>query len=66
MTQPHHTSAIEASTNATVGLLASWGFTYYGLPLYGLSPSPAVAVEITAWYFVLSFVRSYVIRRVFN
>tara|TARA_R100001530_G_scaffold13727_4_gene12572 strand:- start:433 stop:630 length:198 start_codon:yes stop_codon:yes gene_type:complete len=59
-------SFFEAKTNALVGLLVSWLFTYYGLPLFGLTPSPVAATGITAVYFFLSFVRSYLLRRVFN
>ena len=32
-------SAVEALTNAVVGLLVSWGVTYWCLPFWGLAPS---------------------------
>ena len=66
MTQSRRMSFFEAKTNALVGLLVSWLFTFYGLPLFGLSPSPVAATGITAIYFLLSFTRSYVLRRIFN
>jgi len=59
-------SLVEANTNAVVGLVVSWCFTYWGLPLFGLEPSPVEATQITAVYFFLSVGRSYVLRRVFN
>ena len=59
-------SFVEAKSNAVVGLLVSWLFTFLCLPLFGLEPSPLEATGITACYFVLSLGRSYVLRRVFN
>lgn len=57
--------AIEALTNATIGLAVSWAATYWALPLWGLTPSPSASVGITAMFFILSFARSYVLRRLF-
>ena len=31
-------SFVEAKTNAVVGLVASWLFTFFCLPLFGLEP----------------------------
>lgn len=59
-------SFIEAKSNAITGLIVSWLFTYYGLPLFGIKPDPLQATWITACYFCLSLGRSYVIRRIFN
>jgi len=63
--QSRRMSFIEAKTNAIVGLLVSWLFTYLCLPLFGLEPSMLEATWITGCYFVLSMARSYVLRRVF-
>ena len=57
--------ATEAMCNAVVGLLVSWAATYWLFPLWGFTPSPAAAFEITLTFFVLSFVRSYLLRRLF-
>jgi hypothetical protein len=54
--------AAEAATNAALGLLVSWAVTYYALPMWGLTPSPMASVQITALYFVISFVRAWAIR----
>lgn len=64
--QTKRMSFVESETNAVVGLVISWAFTYWGLPLFGLEPSPYEATQITAVYFVLSVVRSYILRRIFN
>lgn len=66
MRQSKFTSMVEAKVNAVVGLTVSWLFTFYGLPLFGIEPSVSQATWITAAYFLLSFGRSYVLRRVFN
>lgn len=66
MTQSRAMSFIEAKTNAVVGLIVSWLFTMYGLPLFGLTPTPADATAITGAYFILSVARSYSLRRAFN
>ena len=59
-------SAIEANANAVVGLSVSWAFTYYGLQLFGFHPTVGEATWITGVYFVLSALRCYVVRRIFN
>lgn len=59
-------SLIESVTNAVVGLIVSYLFTYFALPLFGFAPEPHVAVIVTACYFGLSTLRSYVLRRLFN
>lgn len=58
--------ALEALTNAVVGLLVSWAITYAALPWWGLTPTPAGAAGITAMYFFVSAARSFVIRRIFR
>ncbi|MBS8228346.1 DUF7220 family protein [Vannielia litorea] len=58
--------AIEAATNALVGLVMSWAGTYLVLPLWGLHPSIAQSAGITAMFFCLSFARSYVLRLMFR
>jgi|TARA_R110000824_G_scaffold314911_1_gene501814 hypothetical protein len=59
-------SFIEATTNAVVGLIISWVFTYWGLPLFDIHPSLPQAAGITACYFFLSIGRAYVLRRGFE
>jgi len=66
MSQSRRMSFIEAKTNAVTGLVVSFLFTLYGLPLFGLEPSVSASAGVTACYFFLSMGRSYVLRRVFD
>jgi hypothetical protein len=59
-------SFFEANANSIIGLIISWLFTFYGLPLFGMEPDPFQATAITACYFFLSLGRSYITRRIFN
>ena len=63
---PHMISAVEALTNAVVGLIVSWAVTYYALPLWGLTPSASASAGITAVYFAVSFTRAWIIRELFR
>jgi hypothetical protein len=58
--------AVEALTNAVVGLAVSWGVTFWALPLWGLAPTAGQAASITAMYFGLSFVRGWIVRAMFR
>lgn len=58
--------ALEAITNALVGLLISWAGTWLVLPLWGLHPSAGQSAAITAMFFGLSFARSLALRLVFR
>lgn len=59
-------SALEAFTNAAIGLLISWIATWTLLPLFGLHPGPGQSAGIVGLFFCLSFIRSYVLRRLFR
>lgn len=59
-------NALEAFTNAAVGLLVSWAATYWILPTWGLTPSASASAGITGMFFCLSFTRALVIRTVFE
>lgn len=64
--QSRRASFVEAQANAIVGLVISWLFTFFALPLFGLTPNAVEATGITAAYFCLSVARSYVLRRLFE
>lgn len=67
MTQTRTLSFIEAKTNAVLGLVISWLFTYYGLPyIIGTEPTTQEASIITLSYFLLSLGRGYFVRRFFE
>ena len=53
--------ALEALTNAVIGLLVSWAATFFVLGY-----TPAQSVAITAMFFGLSFTRSWAIRAAFR
>lgn len=53
--------AIEALTNAAVGLVVSWAAT-----LLVLGYTPAQSAAITAMFFGLSFTRAWIIRAAFR
>lgn len=52
---------LEAFTNAGVGLLVSWAATFF---ILGYTAAGSAAV--TAMFFVLSFARAWVLRRIFR
>ena len=54
-------SALEAIVNAAVGLIVSWSATVYVL---GYTPTAGVAVS--AMFFALSTIRSFLIREAFR
>ncbi len=53
--------AIEAFTNAAVGLAVSWAATFFVLGY-----SAAGSLLVTLMFFGLSFTRAYVLRRIFR
>ena len=53
--------AIEALSNAAIGLVVSWLLTWLWLGF-----SPVGSITITAVFFCVSTVRSYVLRRLFR
>lgn len=54
-------AAIEALTNAIIGLVVSWVLT---LTVLGYSPAQSAAV--TAMFFAASFTRAWIIREIFR
>jgi hypothetical protein len=60
-------SFLESNTNAGLGLVISFVFTRYGLQyISDCQPTSVQAAGITACYFLLSMIRSFILRRVFN
>lgn len=53
--------AVEALTNASIGLMVSWAATYF---ILGYSASGSVGV--TLMFFGLSFTRAWIIRAAFR
>jgi hypothetical protein len=63
-TQPNHLSAIEAATQAAVGLPVGWAVCF-SVELLGLSAAASAAL-ITIIMFLFSTIRGYIVRRSFD
>ena len=59
-------SAIESLANIAVGIGIAFGTQVVVFPWFGLHATLAANLGITAIFTVVSFVRSYTLRRVFN
>jgi hypothetical protein len=59
-------SLIESLTNIIVGLVTSFLIQLAIYPLLNIEVSVNQNLVITAVFFIVSFVRGYVIRRIFN
>lgn len=64
--QSRRASAIEAFANIAIGMGVALGSQYLVFPLVGIeNVSHRTHIEITAWFTLISFIRSYCIRRFF-
>jgi hypothetical protein len=59
-------SFIEAWANVLIGFGISVLANYLILPFYGVPPSVKTSLEIGIWFTLISFIRSYFLRRAFN
>lgn len=59
-------SAVEAATNIVVGYLIALGATAVVLPMFGFAVNVQQAISISLIFTVISFARSYLLRRLFN
>ena len=66
MTQRVLHSHLEAAANTVGGFLISWAATLVVLPLFGATVSASSGFGITCCFAVLSYVRGYILRRLFN
>ena len=66
MRQNKITSAVEVTLNIGSGLIIAWCLTFWVLPLWGYQYNATQAIEITLVYTAVSWVRSYIWRRIFN
>jgi hypothetical protein len=66
MKQSKQHSVIESITNTVVGLWVSFLVQLAVYPLMGIPVTIKQNLVITFIFFVLSFVRGYIIRRIFN
>jgi high-affinity Fe2+/Pb2+ permease len=66
MTQSRKHSAIEAITGVAIGFAVSVAAAFVVYPLFGHSFTLSQNIGITIVFTVLSLVRGYAVRRVFN
>ncbi len=66
MTQSHKHSMIEALANVAIGAAVSLVSQMVVFPFYGIHIGIDKNMGITAWFTVISIVRSYCLRRWFN
>ena len=59
-------SIIERFCDVATGFIISWLLVQYILPLYGLNIGKIDAAEITIIFTIVSIIRGYVWRRIFN
>ena len=64
--QSRRHSFIEAMTNISVGFFIAWMATMYVMPAFGYDINYTKAFGITMVFTVISIVRQYILRRVFN
>ena len=65
MSQSRRASAIEAFLNVVLGFCVSILANWVILPHYGVSNKLATSIEIGLWFTLISFARSYILRRLF-
>jgi uncharacterized protein YacL len=66
MSQTKKHSALESVTNVVVGLLTSFLIQLWIYPLLGIKVTINQNIFITFVFFIVSFIRGYFIRRLFN
>lgn len=66
MKQSKKQSAVESLTNIVVGLVTSFLIQSWIYPLLNIEVTINQNIFITFVFFVVSFIRGYVIRRIFN
>lgn len=59
-------SIFESIANTIIGLVVSYLVQLLVFPLYGIQVSHSTNIQITLIFFIVSFIRSYFLRRAFN
>lgn len=66
MSQSKRMSAVESATNIAIGVVIALISQIVIFKLYDIPVNFKQNVEMTAWFTLISFVRSYILRRLFN
>jgi len=64
--QSKRASHIEAGVNQVAGLAIGWSLVYFVFPVMGVATTATQATISSAMFFISSYARTYVIRRIFN
>ena len=64
--QTKYQSHLEVTTNQILGIIGGWLIVYFIFPLFDYLSQSLVATISTIIFFIWSYTRSYIIRRVFN
>lgn len=64
--QTRMSSLAEAVVNTVIGFGIAMLSNYLILPFYGITPSFRINFEITAWFTLISVIRSYYVRRMWE
>ena len=59
-------SAVEAAVNIAIGMGVALASQYAVFPFFDIYVSHSAHIQITIWFTLISFVRSYFIRRWFS
>jgi len=66
MKQSKRTTHIEALTNQVIGIMIGWSIVYFIFPLLSNLTSAELATASSAMFFIASYARIYIIRRIFE
>ncbi len=66
MSQTKLQSFLEANVSTAIGFGISWALTPFVMAAFGYSVGAGTALGITVVYTVISIVRGYLVRRIFN
>lgn len=66
MSQSRTWSAVESVANIAIGYGVALASQLAIFPLYGINVSLSTNIWIGAWFTVISLIRSYCVRRLFN
>ena len=64
--QTRKLSLLESTVNMIVAFICSVLISYTILPVWGFVPTIIDSVEITILFTTISFIRTYILRRLFN
>ncbi len=64
--QKKHHSLLEACVSTSIGFVVAYATTITVLPLFGLRPTLSESFWITCIFTVISILRGYYVRRLFN